>query len=249
MKSLRGKVAVVTGGSKGIGASISKGLGASGAAVVVVYASDRDGAERVAGEIRARDGRAITVQADVAKAADVQRVFAETKKEFGRLDVLVNNAGVFRFAPLEQATEAEFHSQFATNVLGTILAARESLPYFGREGGSIVNVSSVVSTTAVPNSVIYAATKGAVDTVTRVLANELAPRKIRVNTVAPGAIDTEGARAAGVIGSEWEKQIIERTPLRRMGAPDDIADVVRFLASDDSRWLTGERIVASGGFR
>jgi 3-oxoacyl-[acyl-carrier protein] reductase len=249
MSDLKGKVAVVTGASKGIGAGIAKSLGAAGAAVTVNYASGREGAERVVAAIKAAGGKAIAVQADVAKAADVRRLFAETKKAFGRLDVLVNNAGIYRFQPLDDITEDEFHSLFNTNVLGTILATKEAAKHFDASGGSVINISSVASEQAVPTASVYSATKGAVDAVTRVLAAELGPRKIRVNAIAPGGVETEGTQAAGVIGSDFEKQMVARTALGRLGQPDDVARVAVFLASDDAAWLTGERLAASGGYR
>ena len=249
MSDLKGKVAVVTGASKGIGAGIAKSLGAAGAAVTVNYASSREGAERVVAAIKAAGGKAIAVQADVAKAADVRRLFAETKKAFGRLDVLVNNAGIYRFQPLDDITEDEFHSLFNTNVLGTIQATKEAAKHFDASGGSVINISSVASEDAVPTAAVYSATKGAVDAVTRVLAAELGPRKIRVNAIAPGGVETEGTLAAGVIGSDFEKQMVARTALGRLGQPDDVARVAVFLASDDAAWLTGERLAASGGYR
>lgn len=249
MSKLKGKVALVTGASKGIGAAIAKGLGAAGASVVVNYASSRAGADKVVGEITAAGGQAIAVQGDVSKSADVKRLFAETKKAYGTLDVLVNNAGVYAFGPLEGVTEAEFHRQFDTNVLGTVLASQESLNHFGPKGGSIVNISSVVSANPLANSVVYSATKSALDAVTIALAKELAPRGIRVNTLAPGGVDTEGTHAAGVMGSDFEKQMVAQTPLGRIGRPDDIARVAVFLASDDAGWITGERLTASGGLR
>jgi 3-oxoacyl-[acyl-carrier protein] reductase len=249
MSDLKGKVAVVTGASKGIGAGIAKSLGAAGAAVTVNYASGREGAERVVAAIKADGGKAIAVQADVAKAADVRRLFAETKKAFGRLDVLVNNAGIYRFQPLDDITEDEFHSLFNTNVLGTILATKEAAKHFDASGGSVINISSVASEEAVPTASVYSATKGAVDAVTRVLAAELGPRKIRVNAIAPGGVETEGTHAAGVMGSDFEKQMVARTALGRLGQPDDVARVAVFLASDDAAWLTGERLAASGGYR
>ncbi len=248
MGTLKGKVAVVTGASKGIGAGISRALAAEGAAVVVNYASDRAGAEKVVGDIVSRDGKAVAVQADVSKAADVRRLFQETKKAFGSLDVLVNNAGIYRFDPVDTLSEAEFHRQFNTNVLGSILAVQEALKLFGPAGGSVVNVSSVISEIGMPGGLVYAATKAALDSVTRTLAAELAPRKIRVNTIAPGAVETEGTHAAGIIGSDFEKQAVARTLLGRIGQPDDIAKVVVFLASDQSGWMTGERLKVSGGF-
>ncbi len=216
--------------------------------MVVNYASAGEDAGRVVAEIVQRDGKAVAVQADMAKPDDVKRLFAETKRHFGRLDVLVNNAGVYNFDPLEAVTVNEFHRQYNINVLGPILATQQALQYFGPEGGSVINVSSVVSDHALPNTVVYSSTKGALDTVTKVLAKELGPRGIRVNTLAPGAIDTEGARAAGVIGSDWEKRIITETPLGRMGQVHDVAPVAVFLASDASRWLTGERLAVAGGY-
>jgi 3-oxoacyl-[acyl-carrier protein] reductase len=249
MSDLSGKVAVVTGASKGIGAGIAKQLAAAGAAVVVNYAGSKDGAERVVAAITQHGGKAIAVQADVAKEADVKRLFAETKSAFGKVDVLVNNAGVYAFAPLEQVTEAEYRRQFDVNVLGTLLATREALPLFTDAGGSVINVSSVASRAGLANLAIYAATKGAVDTVTQVLATELAPRKIRVNALAPGAVETEGTHAVGVVGSDFEKQIVADTPLGRLGQPEDIARAALFLASDQSGWITGERIEAGGGYR
>ena len=248
MSDLKGKVAVVTGASKGIGAAIAKSLGAAGAAVTVNYASGRAGAEHVVAAIKADGGKAIAVQGDVAKAADVRRLFAETEKAFGRLDVLVNNAGIYRFQPLDDITEDEFHSLFNTNVLGTILATKEAAKHFDDRGGSVINISSVASEDAVPTASVYSATKGAVDAVTRVLAAELGPRKIRVNAIAPGGVETEGTHSAGVMGSDFEKQMIARTALGRLGQPDDVARVAVFLASDDAAWLTGERLAASGGY-
>jgi 3-oxoacyl-[acyl-carrier protein] reductase len=246
---LTGKVAIVTGASKGIGAAIAKSLGQAGAAVVVNYASSREGADRVVAEIAAEGGKAIAVQGDVAKADDVRRLFAATKEAFGALDVLVNNAGVFRFDPLEAVTEEEFHREFNINVLGTLLATQEALKHFRPAGGSVINVSSIVSTNPVPNSVVYSATKGAVDTITQALAKELGERKIRVNAIAPGGVETEGAHSLGIIDSEFQKQMVAQTPLGRFGQPDDIARVAVFLASDDSAWMTGERLTVSGGLR
>jgi len=249
MSKLAGKVAVVTGASKGIGAGIAKGLGAAGAAVVVNYASSREGAERVVAEITRKGGKAVAVQGDVSKAADVERLFAETKKAFGSVDVLVNNAGIFQFDPLEQVTEDEFHRKFNTNVLGPILAIREAVKHFPAEGGSVINISSVASFSAMPTSVVYSATKSALDSVTRVLAAELGPKKIRVNAINPGGVETEGTHRIGVIGSDFEKEMVAKTPLGRLGQPDDIAGVAVFLASPDSGWLTGQTIAASGGYR
>jgi len=247
MSNLKGKVALVTGASKGIGAAIAKSLGAAGASVVVNYASDKAGAQKVVAEIVKAGSKAVSVQADLSKPEEISRLFAEAKTKFGRLDVLINNAGVFKFSPLAESDPAEFHRQFNTNVLGPILAAREAAAHFGEEGGSIVNVSSIVSLKAFPGSVIYAAAKGALDAVTRVLAAELAPRKIRVNTLAPGMIETEGTHTAGFIGTDFQKNVEERTPLGRIGQPDEVARVALFLASDESGWVTGGRITVAGG--
>jgi 3-oxoacyl-[acyl-carrier protein] reductase len=248
MSDLKGKVAIVTGASKGIGAGIAKNLAAAGAAVAVNYASSREGAERVVADIKINGGKAIAVKGDVAKAAEVRRLFEETRSAFGRVDVLVNNAGIYHFQPLEDITEDEFHLQFNTNVLGTILAAKEAAKHFGPDGGSIINISSVASEQALPTAAVYSATKGAVDTLTRVLAAELGPRKIRVNAIAPGGVETEGTHAAGVIGSDLEKDMVARTALGRLGQPDDIARIAVFLASDAAAWVTGERLTASGGY-
>jgi 3-oxoacyl-[acyl-carrier protein] reductase len=249
MSRLSGKTAVVTGASKGIGAGIAKGLAAEGAAVVVNYASSKDGADRVVADIKANGGKAIAVQGDVAKTADVKKIFAETKKAFGRLDILVNNAGVYKLLPLEEVTEDDFHRHFNVNVLGLLLATQEAAKLFGDEGGSVINIGSVASDLNSPNSVVYTATKGAVDAVTRVLAKELGPRKIRVNSINPGVIETEGTHAGGFIGSDFETQLVERTPLGRTGQPGDIAPVSVFLASDESRWVTGDTLAVSGGLR
>lgn len=245
MSELTGKVAVVTGASKGIGAGIAKGLAAAGAAVVVNYASSKAGAERVVADITGKGGEAIAVHGNVAEAKDVQRLFEETKKAFGSLDLLVNNAGVFEFSPLEAVTETEFHREFNINVLGTILATREALKYFGPAGGSVI---SVAGGKAIPNSVVYSATKGAVNAITRVLANELGARKIRVNAIAPGPVETEGVHELGILGSDFEKQMVAGTPLGRIAQPVDIARIAVFLASDSSGWLTGDIITASGGY-
>src|SRR5258708_26428772 len=231
MSKLTGKVAIVTGASKGIGAAIAKGLGAAGAAVAVNYASSKEGADRVVAEITGKGGKAIAVKGDVAKAADVKRLFAETKKAFGAPDILVNNAGIYAFGPLEAVTEDEFHREFNTNVLGPILTIQEALNHFGPNGGSVINISSVASTSAPPHSVVYSATKGAVDTIARVLAKELGARKIRVNTIAPGGVDTEGTRSIGIVDSDFGKQIVADTPLGRFRHADDLASVPVFLAS------------------
>ncbi len=249
MSKLSGKTAIVTGASKGIGAGIAKGLAAEGAAVVVNYAASKEGAEKVVAEIKAQGGKAIAVQGDVAKAADVKRIFAEAQRAFGRLDILVNNAGVYQFSSLEEITEAEFHREFNTNVLGLLLATQEAAARFGEGGGSVINISSAATELDLVNSAVYTATKAAVDSVTRVLAKELGPRKIRVNSIKPGVIDTEGTNAAGVIGGDFEKQALAQTPLGRTGTPEDIAPVAVFLASDDSRWMTGESLLVSGGLR
>ncbi|HEU0072227.1 MAG TPA: glucose 1-dehydrogenase [Alphaproteobacteria bacterium] len=249
MSDLKGKVAVVTGASKGIGAGIAKSLAEAGAAVVVNYAASREGADKVVADITAKGGKAVAVQGDVSKLADVQRLFAETKQAFGRLDVLVNNAGIYKFVPLEDITEQEYRRQFDVNVLGTILATQEAAKLFGPEGGSVINLSSVASEYGIPGATVYAATKGAVDTITLVLAKELAPRKIRVNTIAPGGVETEGTHTIGIIGSDMETQMIAQTPLGRLGQPDDVARVALFLASDQSGWVTGERLTVSGGMR
>jgi 3-oxoacyl-[acyl-carrier protein] reductase len=249
MSNLKGKVAIVTGASKGIGAGIAKCLGAAGAAVVVNYATSKEGADRVVAEITREGGKAIAVQGDVSKATDVQRLFEVTKKAFGSLDVLVNNAGIFQFDPLESVTEEEFHREFNTNVLGLILTTQEAVKYFGPGGGSVINIGSVVSSITPPMSVVYTATKGAVDAITRVLAKELGPRKIRVNSINPGGVETEGVHRIGMIGSPQEKQMVAQTPLGRLGQPEDIAPVAVFLASAASGLVTGEIIKASGGYR
>ncbi len=247
MSDLKGKVAVVTGASKGIGAGIAKGFGSAGANVVVNYASSKEGADRVVAEINKNGGKAIAVQGDVSKSADVQRLFATAKKTFGSVDVLVNNAGIFQFDPLESVTEAEFHREFNTNVLGLILATQEAAKHFGPKGGSVINVGSVISSLTPPNSVVYTATKGAVDAVTRVLAKELGPKNIRVNSINPGGVETEGTHRVGMIGSDMEKQMVAQTPLGRIGQPEDIAPLAVFLASEASAWVTGETIKAGGG--
>lgn len=248
-QKLAGKVAVVTGASKGIGASIARHLAAEGASVVVNYASSKEGADQVVAQIIAAGGTAIAAPGNVAKKAEIEQLFAETQKAYGRLDVLVNNAGVFEFAPLGSVTEEHFHRQFDINVLGLLLTTQEALKYFGPEGGSVINTSSLVSTYAPPGSAVYSATKAAVDAITKVLSKELGARKIRVNSVNPGMVDTEGARAGGFIDSDFHKQIEAQTPLGRIGKPDDIASAVLFFASDDSSWITGETLVIAGGFR
>jgi 3-oxoacyl-[acyl-carrier protein] reductase len=247
--SLSGKVAVVTGASKGIGAAIAKGLAEAGASVVVNYSSSRAGAEQVVAEIEKAGGKAVALHGSVAKAAEVKRLFVEAHEAYGRLDILVNNAGVYAFHPIEDVTEAEFHREFDINVLGPILATQEAVQRFGAEGGSVINISSVASTKGLAGATVYGATKAALDQITRTHAIELAPRKIRVNTIAPGGVETEGTHSAGIIGSDFEKQMVADTPLGRLGQPDEIAGVAVFLASDASRWITGERLAASGGSR
>lgn len=249
MSKLANKVAVVTGASKGIGAGIAKDLAAEGAAVVVNYASSKEGADKVVAEITGKGGRAIAVQGDVSKQADILRLFAETKKAFGRLDVLVNNAGVYEFKPLKDVTEEHFHKQFNLNVLGLILTTKEAVKHFGAEGGSVINIGSLVSRLTPPTASVYAATKSAVDAVTQSLAKELGPQKIRVNSINPGVVETDGYQAAGFSGSEFEKVAVSQTPLGRTGQTGDIAPIAVFLASADSGWLTGETLLASGGMR
>lgn len=249
MKKLENKVAVVTGASKGIGAGIAKNLAAAGASVVVNYSSAKEGAEKVVQDIIKDGGRAIAIQANVANAADVERLFAETAKTFGNADVLVNNAGIYKFAPIDEVSAEEFHRQFNTNVLGLLLASKAAVKQFGDKGGSIINIGSVVTAIAPPGSSIYTATKGAVDSITHVLSKELGPRNIRVNSINPGMVETEGTHAAGLIGSDLHKESEKTAPLGRIGQPEDIAPLAVFLASDDSRWLTGETLLAGGGVR
>jgi 3-oxoacyl-[acyl-carrier protein] reductase len=248
---LTGKVAIVTGASKGIGASIAQHLAAEGAAVVVNYSSSKEGADRVVREITGKGGKAVAVQANVAKEADVRRLFAEAKKAFGSLDILINNAGIYEFLPLENITAEHFHKQFDLNVLGLLLASQEAARHFGKSGGSIVNISSVVSTLAPPNASVYSATKGAVDTITRSLAKELGSRNIRVNSINPGMVETEGTSSSGMANKEadFRKQYEAQSPLGRIGLPKDIAPAAVFLASSDSAWITGETLYISGGTR
>jgi 3-oxoacyl-[acyl-carrier protein] reductase len=246
---LAGKVAIVTGASKGIGAAIAQHLAAEGAAVVVNYSSSKEGADRVVAEIARKGGKAVAVQANVARQAEIQRLFAETRKAYGKLDILVNNAGIYEFAPIEEVTAEHFHKQFDLNVLGLLLATQEAVKAFGPEGGSIINISSVVATAAAPSVSVYSATKAAVDAVTRSLAKELGPRKIRVNSINPGMVETEGVRAAGLAESEMRTHLEAQTPLGRIGQPEDIAPAAVFLASADSGWITGETLYLSGGMR
>jgi 3-oxoacyl-[acyl-carrier protein] reductase len=248
MSKLSNKVAVVTGASKGIGAAIAKSLAAEGASVVVNYASSRDGAEKVVADIAKAGGKAVAVGGDVSKAADAQAIIDAAIKHYGRLDILVNNSGVYEFAPLEAITDEHFHRHFNVNVLGLLLTTQAAAKHLG-EGGSVINVSSVVSRITPPNSAVYTGTKGAVDAITSVLAKELGPKKIRVNAINPGMVETEGSRSAGFIGSDFEKAIIAQAPLGRTGQPDDIAKIAVFLASNDSQWMTGEQLIASGGIR
>jgi len=248
-KKLAGKVAVVTGASKGIGASIAKHLAQEGAAVVVNYSSSKAGADRVVAEIVANDGKAVAVQADVSSKADVDRLFAEAKKAFGTVDVLVNNAGIYEFAPLEQVTPEHFHKMFNLNVLGLLFASQAAVNGFGPAGGSIVNISSVAAASAPPTASVYSATKAAVNAITRSLAQELGARKIRVNSINPGMVESEGLHATGIAESDFRKQMEAQTPLGRIGQPQDIATVATFLASADSAWITGETFVTAGGFR
>lgn len=249
MSKLAGKVAIVTGASKGIGAGIAKAFASEGAAVVVNYASSREGADRVVADITASGGKAIAVHADVSNSADVKRLFSETKEAFGSVDVLVNNAGVYKFAALEEITEEEFHREFNINVLGTLLATQEAVKHFGPDGGNVINVASNAVTLNLPTASVYTATKAAVTSISQILAKELGPRNIRVNTISPGAVETEGVHAAGIIGTDFEKQLVSQTPLGRLGQPTDIAPIAVFLASKESGWLTGETLYAGGGLK
>lgn len=246
---LEGKVAVVTGASKGIGAEIARQLAAAGAAVVVNYASSKSGADKVVADIAAKGGKAVAVQADVAKEVDIRRLFAEAKKAFGRVDILVNNAGIYEFSPLEAVTVEHFNKQFNLNVLGLLLTTQEAVKHFGAGGGSVINISSVVATAAPPFTSVYSGTKAAVDAITKSLAKELGPKKVRVNSINPGMVETEGTHAQGIPDSDFRKQVESQTPLGRIGQPDDIAPAVVFLASDDSKWITGETWHVAGGFR
>jgi 3-oxoacyl-[acyl-carrier protein] reductase len=248
VSKLKGKVAVVTGASKGIGAAIAKALAAEGASVVVNYASSKAGADKVVSAITAAGGKAVAVGGDVSKAAEAQAIIAAAVKNYGRLDILVNNSGVYEFAPLEAVTEDSFHRMFNINVLGVLLVTQAAAKHLSA-GGSIINIGSGVSRITPPSSAVYTATKGAVDAITGVLARELGPKKIRVNSINPGVVDTEGAQTGGFIGSDFEKGVVAQTPLGRTGQPSDIAPIAVFLASDDSAWLTGEQLLATGGIR
>ena len=248
MSKLTGKVAIVTGASKGIGAAIARSLAAAGASVVVNYASSKTGADTVVAEIDAAGGKAVAVRGDVSKAADAQAIVDAAIEHFGRLDILVNNSGVYGFSPLESITEEDFHRHFNVNVLGLLLTTQAASKHLG-EGSSIINIGSVVTRITPPGSAIYTGTKGAVDAITGVLSRELGPRKIRVNALNPGMIETEGTHAAGFIGSDFEAGTVAQTPLGRLGQPNDIASIAVFLASDDSYWLTGEQLLAGGGLR
>jgi 3-oxoacyl-[acyl-carrier protein] reductase len=247
MTKLTNKVAVVTGASKGIGAAIAKYFAAEGAKVVVNYASSKEGAEKVVKEITENGGTAIMVHADLSKEADVISLFEETKRAFGTLDILVNNAGIYKYEPIEQVSIDSINQHLNINVFGALLTAREALKLFGDRGGNIINISSVVSNTPLATGSVYSATKAALDAITVSLSKELGARNIRVNSILPGAVETEGSHSAGVIGSAFEEKLIESTPLGRMGQPEDIAKVAVFLASDDSAWITGEKIAVSGG--
>ena len=246
---LNGKIAVVTGASKGIGAGIAKELAAEGASVVVNYASAKSDADKVVDEITKRGGKAVAVQANVAKKSEVERLFGETKKALGKIDILVNNAGVYEFVPLEDVTEQQFHRMFDVNVLGMLLATQEALNHFNPNGGSIINIGSLASSLTPPTAVIYNATKGAVDAITRTLAKELGPRKIRVNSINPGMVITEGAVAGGYTEGDMRKMFESQTPLGRVGQTEDIAPAAVFFASDDSAWVTGETLLIAGGLR
>ena len=246
MAKLDGKVALVTGASKGIGAAIAKSLAAEGAAVVVTYSSSQAGAEKIVADIKQSGGRAVAAGGDVSKASDAGKLVQTAIDEFGRLDILVNNSGVYAFGSIEEITEDDFHRQFNTNVLGVLLMTQAAVKHLG-EGASVINISSAVTSLTPPSSSVYTGTKGALDAITSVLSKELAPRKIRVNAINPGYTETEGTRSAGITGSDMEKQFVAMTPLGRAGQPDDIADIATFLASDDARWLTGDHLSASGG--
>jgi len=249
MSKLAGKVAIVTGASKGIGASIAKHLAAAGASVVVNYASSKEGADKVVSAITEAGGKAVAVQADVSKQEDIDRLFAETKSAFGKLDILVNNAGVYEFGALGEITAEHFHRQFNLNVLGLLLTTQKAVELFGEAGGNVINISSIAGIEPPPGASVYSATKGAVDVITKSLSKELGPKKIRVNSLNPGMVETEGVHAAGFIGTDFHQAIAKETPLGRVGQPDDIGPVAVFLASDDSGWVTGEILQVAGGHR
>ena len=246
MNKLTGKVAVVTGASKGIGAAIAKSLAAEGASVVVNYSSSKSGADAVVSAINSDGGKAVAIHGDVSKAAEAQGIIEAAIKNFGRLDVLVNNSGVYEFSPIESITEEHYSKIFNVNVLGLLLTTQAAVKHLG-EGASIINIGSLVTSVTPPNTAVYTATKGAVDAITGVLAKELGAKKIRVNSINPGMVETEGVQAAGLIGSDFEKGIVAQTPLGRLGQVDDIASVATFLASNDSQWLTGELVRTGGG--
>ncbi len=246
---LNGKVAVVTGASKGIGAGIAKQFAAEGASVVVNYASSKTDADKVVDEITKRGGKAVAVQGNVAKKADVEKLFAASEKTFGKIDILVNNAGVYEFVPLEEVSEQQFHRMFDVNVLGMLLATQEALKHFNSDGGSIINIGSLASSLTPPTAVVYNATKGAVDAITRTLAKEFGPRQIRVNSINPGMVVTEGAVAGGYTEGDMRKMFESQTPLGRVGETEDIAPAAVFFASDDSKWITGETLLIAGGLR
>jgi len=249
MSKLAGKIAVVTGASKGIGASIAEHLAAEGASVVVNYASSKAGADAVVKRITAKGGKAIAAQADVSKAPDITRLFAETKAAYGKLDILVNNAGIYEFAPLESVTPDHFHKQFDLNVLGLLLTTQEAVKLIGPEGGSILNISSIAGPMPVQTGSVYSATKAAVDAVTVALSKELGSKKIRVNSLNPGMVETEGTQSGGILDSDFRKIVESQTPLGRIGQPEDIATAAVFLASDDARWVTGQTLIVAGGQR
>ena len=247
MSKLKNKVAIITGASKGIGASIAKYFAAEGAKVVVNYASSKDDADKVVKAIKDNGGIAIAVQGDVSNESDVNRLFEETKNAFGTLDILVNNAGIYQYAPIEELSAQSFHSQFNINVFGSLLSIQAALKLFGEKGGNIINISSEAGKSPLPTGSVYSATKAALDAITISLSKEFIGRNIRINSILPGIVETEGSHSAGFIGSEAETKFVASTPLGRTGQPEDIAKVAVFLASDDSGWITGEKISVSGG--
>jgi 3-oxoacyl-[acyl-carrier protein] reductase len=248
-KKLSGKVAVVTGASKGIGASIAEHLAAEGASVVVNYASSKAAAEAIVKRINQKEGKAVAIQADVSKPTEIERLFAETKKAFGKLDILVNNAGIYEFAPLENVTPEHFHKQFNLNVLGLLLTTQAAVKLMGPAGGSIINISSIAGPMPIRTAAVYSATKAAVDAMTVVLSQELGPKKIRVNSLNPGMVETDGLRAAGMAESDFRKMVESQTPLGRIAQPEDIARAAVFFASDDAGWVTGQTLILAGGAR